>query len=205
MSEYWEAMSNPIFLLLPNGANWEVTWKKHGADVWLTNDWKNFAKFYSLDQGHLLVFTYERRSRFQVLIFDQGGLEIRYPLPQASLDDGTEENDQSVNSFENFDGFSRRQGKRPKSPIPFSHSSKKMKTFPREKPKCYPRHDVETTNKCQSQRSKLEMERFHADFGNTKSKNKGTIFFFLLSFVCLPSKVYGILILSCHLLISVSH
>ncbi|KAL2996320.1 hypothetical protein AAZX31_10G266700 [Glycine max] len=70
-------MSNPALLLLPNGAKW-----------------KKFAEAYSLDLDHILVFKYVGRSEFQVVILDQSGLEMSYPLTEATLDG--EDNDEDV-------------------------------------------------------------------------------------------------------------
>ena len=77
---HWEGISNPVLLLLPKGAEWNVKWKKLDADIWLIDEWKKFAEFCSLDQEHLLVFKYVGKSRFQVVTFDQNGLEMQYPL-----------------------------------------------------------------------------------------------------------------------------
>ncbi|KAJ1436299.1 DNA-binding barrel domain superfamily [Sesbania bispinosa] len=86
VSNYWEGMSNPLNFLLPDGAKWEVTWEKRGDDVWLGNNWKKFASFYSLDHEHLLMFKYQRKSQFQVVICDQSGLEIGYPVFKGTFD-----------------------------------------------------------------------------------------------------------------------
>ncbi|KAJ1436301.1 DNA-binding barrel domain superfamily [Sesbania bispinosa] len=92
-----------------------MTWKKRDAEVvWLGNNWKKFAKFYSLDHQHLLMFKYERKSQFQVVICDQSFLEIGYPVFIGTF--GVEEiSDQSGNSREIFDGFSTPRNKRPNS------------------------------------------------------------------------------------------
>ncbi|KAK7343346.1 hypothetical protein VNO77_12011 [Canavalia gladiata] len=150
----WKGVSNPVHLLLPNGAKWEVNWKKLDSEVWLTNNWKKFAEFYALDEDYLLVFRYVGKSRFQVVIFDQSALEIRYPLLDAE---------------ENVDSL--RQSKRPKSPLPFS-PTKKIKTNPNEEPKRYSTQPVETEH-AQFRRTKLEMKKFNADFDNAKPKITG--------------------------------
>ena len=88
MDKYWKDISNPLFLVLPKGGRWKVEWKKVGIDIWLINEWKKFVEFYSLDQDNLLMFKYLGRSRFEVVILDQSGLEIVYPLMQVNLDNG---------------------------------------------------------------------------------------------------------------------
>ena len=72
--------------MLPNRARWRVNWKKIDADVWLVDKWKKFAEFFSLDQDHLLLFRYVGKSQFKVVILDQTGLEIVYPLMEGSVD-----------------------------------------------------------------------------------------------------------------------
>ncbi|KAL2324004.1 hypothetical protein Fmac_023062 [Flemingia macrophylla] len=140
VNECWEGISNPLRLLLPNGAKWNVSWKKHDADIWLTDKWKKFADFYSLDQDHLLVFRYVGKSQFHVVILDQTGLEIGYPL----MHDGEENGNNSL-----------RQSKRAKPPVPLSCSIKKLKTNPRKEPKSYPCQGVETRG-TQSRRAHTE-------------------------------------------------
>ncbi|XP_020210838.1 B3 domain-containing transcription factor VRN1 [Cajanus cajan] len=170
VNECWEGIiSNPVLLLLPNGAKWNLRCKKHDADVWLTNKWKKFAEFYSLDQDHLLVFKYVGKSQFHVIILDQTGLEIRYPLMEVTSD-GEENGSNSL-----------RQSKRAKPPLPFSRSTKKLKTNPRKEPKSFPRQDVETRG-TQSRRTHVhqfdngmpkirgEEEIMHADRRPSKSK-----------------------------------
>ncbi|KHN11486.1 B3 domain-containing transcription factor VRN1 [Glycine soja] len=114
VNKCWEGISNPVLLLLPNGVEWKVKWKKLDADILLIEDWKEFAEFCSLDKDHLLVFEYLRKSQFLVVIFDQNGLEMEYPLMGGTLD-GDEK------------GNSLCQHKRAKSPVPFSSSIKKVK------------------------------------------------------------------------------
>ncbi|XP_027364811.1 B3 domain-containing transcription factor VRN1-like [Abrus precatorius] len=132
VNKCWEEISNPIVLLLPNGAKWEVKWKRPDVDVWLSNDWKKFSEFYALDENHLLVFRYVGKSRFHVVILDQSALEIKYPLlEEATFDDEKGDN-------------SSRHNKRQKSPLAFSSFTKKIKTNPTKEPQCYHSQDVET-------------------------------------------------------------
>ncbi|KAH1035530.1 hypothetical protein GYH30_055485 [Glycine max] len=159
VNKCWEGMSNPVVLLLRNGAEWKVKWKKLDVDVWLIDDWKEFAGFCCLDQDHLLVFKYMGKSRFQVVIFYQNGLEMQYPLMEETID-----------------GNSLCQPKRAKSPLPFSSSIKKVKTNPRKEPSSYPGHDHDVkTEPAQSQRRKVELsKKFHADdLDDAKPKKRG--------------------------------
>jgi len=180
VNKCWEGMSNPVVLLLRNGAEWKVKWKKLDVDVWLIDDWKEFAGFCCLDQDHLLVFKYMGKSRFQVVIFYQNGLEMQYPLMEETID-----------------GNSLCQPKRAKSPLPFSSSIKKVKTNPRKEPSSYPGHDHDVkTEPAQSQRRKVELsKKFHADdLDDAKPKkrggNMGFLSFFL--FVVFVPKVISI-------------
>jgi len=158
VNKYWEGISNPVLLLLPKGAEWNVKWKKLDADIWLIDEWKKFAEFCSLDQEHLLVFKYVGKSRFQVVTFDQNGLEMQYPLMSETL----------------LDGNSICQRKRAKSPFSHSPSIKKVKTNPRKEPANYPSHDVKT-EPAQSQRANVELSKnFHADdLVKAKPKKRG--------------------------------
>ncbi|XP_065633422.1 B3 domain-containing transcription factor VRN1-like [Quercus suber] len=74
--KYRENLSSPTFLKLPNDAKWKVELTKCNDEVWLQKGWKEFAKCYSLEQGHFVVFRYEGNSHFQVLIFDETATEI---------------------------------------------------------------------------------------------------------------------------------
>ncbi|XP_020211029.2 B3 domain-containing transcription factor VRN1-like [Cajanus cajan] len=131
VNKCWEGISNPILLLLPNGAKWEINWKTLDADVWLVDNWKKFVLFYSLDQNHLLVFRYVGMSRFQVVILNQSGLEIGYPLMEETLHG--EEN-----------GNSLLERKKAKSSLPLSPCSKKVKINPIKEPFSYSTKQVKT-------------------------------------------------------------
>ena len=117
--------------MLPNGAKSEMNWEERDVDVWLCNDWKKFAEFYSLDKWQFLMFKYEGKSQFEVRILGRSALEIEYPLLN-----GTFEGEESGNSIKILDGISSRHSKRPKSPS-YSHSPKRKKINAKEEPKCY--------------------------------------------------------------------
>nr|POF26625.1 b3 domain-containing transcription factor vrn1 [Quercus suber] len=76
--KYGENLSSPTFLELPNDAKWKVELTECNDEVWLQKGWKEFAKCYSLKQGHFVVFRYEGNSHFQVLIFDETATKIDY-------------------------------------------------------------------------------------------------------------------------------
>ncbi|KAF7806640.1 B3 domain-containing transcription factor VRN1 [Senna tora] len=77
-----DVLPDTAFLKLPDGAEWEVKLEKRGGDqVWIVKGWEEFAEYYSLYDGRMLVFGYDHSaSRFHVLIFDlMTYLEIQYP------------------------------------------------------------------------------------------------------------------------------
>ena len=76
--KYGENFSSPTYLKLPNDAKKKVELTKCNDEVWLQKDWKEFAKCYSVEQGHFVVFRYEGNSHFHVLIFDEIATEIDY-------------------------------------------------------------------------------------------------------------------------------
>ncbi|XP_027938341.1 B3 domain-containing transcription factor VRN1-like [Vigna unguiculata] len=164
VSKYWEDISNPLHLLLPKGGEWEVKWKKVGADVWLIEKWKKFAEFYSLDEDNLLMFKYVGNSQFEVVILHPTGLEIMYPLKEATLD-------HAENLNGNGNGNSSRHFKKTKSFLPRSHFSKKVKTNRRNQRNIS--EDV-ANGSALSRRIKDELNEQHANgFLGTKFHKRG--------------------------------
>ncbi|KAK7273644.1 hypothetical protein RIF29_14701 [Crotalaria pallida] len=78
--KYGGGMSNPIFLKPPDGTEWKVYWTKNDDKICFQEGWKEFASYYSLEYGHLLVFEYKGTCHFDVHIFDMSALEVEYPL-----------------------------------------------------------------------------------------------------------------------------
>ncbi|WOG84889.1 hypothetical protein DCAR_0104074 [Daucus carota subsp. sativus] len=72
-------LDNRIQLSVPSGSVWSIDLEKQQDKVWLQNGWPEFAKFYSIGFGYLLVFEYQEDSKFKVLIFDPSASEIDYP------------------------------------------------------------------------------------------------------------------------------
>ncbi|KAH7851544.1 hypothetical protein Vadar_013187 [Vaccinium darrowii] len=96
ISQYGKNLGNRGFLRVPSGAVWTVELVTSNGDVWMCSGWKEFAKFYSLCFGHLLVFRYDGSYNFDVFIFDKSASEIEYPV---SANHGEETN---VNGNGNF-------------------------------------------------------------------------------------------------------
>lgn len=73
-----------VFLKAPNGSAWLVNLERCKGDVWLQNGWPEFARFYSIQLGYLLVFEHRGHVDFQVRIFDPSSTEIDYPLDRSA-------------------------------------------------------------------------------------------------------------------------
>ncbi|XP_016173672.1 B3 domain-containing protein At1g49475-like [Arachis ipaensis] len=81
-----------MFLKPPDGTKWEVNWtRKNEDEVWFEKGWNKFTQNYSLDDGHLILFTYHGNSQLDVHIFDKSASEILYPglntTPTTACDD----------------------------------------------------------------------------------------------------------------------
>ena len=94
MKKYGKVLSKSVILKLPNGEEWKLNLAKRNGEVWFGKGWKEFANYYSLAHGHLLVFRYETPSCFQVLIFNPSALEMNYPF--QSVEDQEANNDQAL-------------------------------------------------------------------------------------------------------------
>ncbi|XP_038722732.1 B3 domain-containing protein Os03g0619800-like [Tripterygium wilfordii] len=86
VKKYGSSLPNKVLLGVPNGKEWKVEISKNDDTVWLHNGWREFAEYYSLDYGHLVVFEDKGCSEFRVIIFDKSGSEIKYPY-NGTLDD----------------------------------------------------------------------------------------------------------------------
>ncbi|KAJ4823545.1 hypothetical protein Tsubulata_016976 [Turnera subulata] len=85
--KYGKGLPSKVILNVPTGATWRVELERCGAEIWLQNGWKEFAEYYSLTYGHLLLFQYKRNHDFHVLIFDSSATEIEYPLGGVHRDE----------------------------------------------------------------------------------------------------------------------
>uniref|UniRef100_A0A7N2KZS9 TF-B3 domain-containing protein n=1 Tax=Quercus lobata TaxID=97700 RepID=A0A7N2KZS9_QUELO len=131
-SKYGVDLSNMAFLTVPNGTKWKVKMTKCNGEVWFQNGWCEFARCHALALGHLLVFRYEGKSHFYVLIFDATATEIDYPFDDQHQVRRMEdiERDDIDNSLEIVDGFMPRRKTREKSPLPCPLPNKRAKTNP---------------------------------------------------------------------------
>ncbi|MED6197729.1 hypothetical protein PIB30_059448 [Stylosanthes scabra] len=116
-NKYGSGLPNPLYLKPPDGTEWKVDWTNHDGGILFEKGWKEFAAYYSLDNGHLLCFEYKGTSHIQVHILDMSGLEIDYPTIAVPAHDQIKEQ------------LPRRRGRPRKSlkePIPSSPSTSKQ-------------------------------------------------------------------------------
>lgn len=84
MRMYGKDLSNVMYVNVPRGVEWRVQLLKQNGRAWLDEGWGEFAKFYSIDQGHFLLFKYEGKSRLHVVIFDTSACEVDYPTQTSN-------------------------------------------------------------------------------------------------------------------------
>lgn len=121
-------MSNPVILKPPDDTKWEIHWSKHDSEIWFQKGLKEFAKYYSLDHGHLVLFEFKDASNFEVRIFDKGTLEIEYPMIHGNQDEQNNNLDQmSDNSVEILDELPPCKKTRLKSPISKTQPHRKLR------------------------------------------------------------------------------
>ncbi|XLR05577.1 hypothetical protein S83_071775, partial [Arachis hypogaea] len=78
--KYGDSLPNPVYLKPPDGTAWKIDWSLYDGVILFENGWKEFASYYSLDNGHMLYFEYNETSNIEVRIFDIiSGSEIDYP------------------------------------------------------------------------------------------------------------------------------
>ncbi|XP_057980051.1 B3 domain-containing transcription factor VRN1-like [Malania oleifera] len=97
--EYGKKLSNSVLVKVPNGSIWKVELMKCDGGVWLQNGWREFSEYYSISQGHLLIFKYDGFSHFLVIICDMTASEIEYPFSEIGR---MVENDDSVEILGEF-------------------------------------------------------------------------------------------------------
>ncbi|XVE90507.1 hypothetical protein DITRI_Ditri20bG0083300 [Diplodiscus trichospermus] len=137
--KYGNDLSNSVLISAPSGPLWKIELIKSDGEIWLGNGWKDFADYFSLEKGNLLVFSYEGHSRLCLsMIFDQTTLEIEYPIYNSSSSNDANhdvelqtpkvEEIESDVSVEIIDNFSKCQKRVKKTPLlPFS-PNKRMRT-----------------------------------------------------------------------------
>ncbi|XP_016178706.2 B3 domain-containing transcription factor VRN1-like isoform X1 [Arachis ipaensis] len=89
--KYGGDMPNPVQLQPPDGTEWRIDWTNRDGEILFKNGWKEFASFYTLENGHVLWFEYNGTSNIKVNIFDMSALEIDYPSNGRIGDDNSVE------------------------------------------------------------------------------------------------------------------
>ncbi|KAL6224715.1 hypothetical protein ACLB2K_003570 [Fragaria x ananassa] len=97
--KYGDYLSKSVRLKLPSGCQWQVEVTKSDSEVWFDKGWPEFFKFYTLNYGHLVIFTYHGNSMFEVCIFDRTATEIEYPI---IMDKSYVESEPSIEKLEDF-------------------------------------------------------------------------------------------------------
>ncbi|CAI8612446.1 unnamed protein product [Vicia faba] len=104
VKKYGECLPTSICLKTPNGADWKINLEKNDCKIWFEKGWKEFAEYHSLSHGHLLLFKYGKTCYFEVRIFDNSGLEIKYPFKRVEVnneeDCGASQKRKAYSSFE---------------------------------------------------------------------------------------------------------
>ncbi|CAN0902876.1 B3 domain-containing protein At1g49475 [Linum grandiflorum] len=84
--EHGAKLSNEVQLNLPNGAEWKVSVVRRGRkNIWFDKGWTEFAKFYSLEPTHFLIFELANHNQFNVIIFDTSSSEIDYSMKKSNV------------------------------------------------------------------------------------------------------------------------
>ncbi|CAI8583592.1 unnamed protein product [Vicia faba] len=104
VKKYGESLPKAICLKTPNGEDWELSLVRSDGKIWFEKGWKEFADYHSLSHGHLLLFKYGKTCYFEVRIFDNSGLEIKYPFKRVEVnneeDCGASQKRKAYSSFE---------------------------------------------------------------------------------------------------------
>ncbi|XLT41724.1 putative B3 domain-containing protein Os03g0621600 isoform X2 [Arachis ipaensis] len=77
--KYGNGFPNPVYLKPADDTEWKIDWTNKDGEILFEKGWKEFAAYYSLENGHLLWFEYNGTSKIEVQIFDMSCLEIEYP------------------------------------------------------------------------------------------------------------------------------
>lgn len=192
MKRYWEGMSNPVTLRLPNKTEWKVEWKKDDGDIWLCNNgWKEFAEYVCLSNKlQFVVFQYEGNSCFNVIVLAKNGLEIKYKEARdintttRTAAEEEKEVDESDCSVKVLDVLPSSSAKRPKSAPQSSQPHKKRKTNPKDQIEShlsklqFSQHQHHKKKK--KTRNGKEKAEAHSSFDNAKHLSSGSFSSFIL-------------------------
>ncbi|CAI8605325.1 unnamed protein product [Vicia faba] len=126
-------MLNPIFLMTPDDKKWEIHITKVDEDFWFQKGWKEFATYYSLDHGNMILFQFEEKSHFVVHVFGKSTLEIQYLCRdnQHEQNNIVQSSDEDSVEILNTSNSSKKKI-RQKSPILCPQPIKKLRNYTNE-------------------------------------------------------------------------
>ncbi|KAF9611433.1 hypothetical protein IFM89_032102 [Coptis chinensis] len=85
--KYGKYLPDVVALKDPSDTVWHVELKNVDGDVWIRSGWQEFIEHHFICAGHFLIFKYDGKLQFYVLIFDMSGNEIDY-LPKGLQNHG---------------------------------------------------------------------------------------------------------------------
>ncbi|GER35703.1 B3 domain-containing protein, partial [Striga asiatica] len=102
MKRYGHNLPSRVFLKIPNGPSMEAELVQcKSGKTWLKKGWLEFKQLCSIGFGYFLVFEYDKKSQFNVLIFNMSAVEINYPVLEDNVmksDNGNQENSRNLSS-----------------------------------------------------------------------------------------------------------
>ncbi|XP_062075797.1 B3 domain-containing transcription factor VRN1-like [Humulus lupulus] len=74
-----ETLKESVFVKVSCGSKWKMKLKYYDQKFWLEEGWADFANYYNIKRGYMLMFRYDGNSEFYVVILDITTVEIDYP------------------------------------------------------------------------------------------------------------------------------
>ncbi|XP_028794146.1 B3 domain-containing protein Os03g0620400-like [Neltuma alba] len=168
---YGRCLSNPVSLKPPDGKEWRVYWTKRDNEFWFQKGWKEFANFYSLDDGFLVLFKYEGTSQLHVHIIDKSALEIDYPLSRYASSQEDNLDNLSDDIIDILDETTPSPEASQNAPLSSSRPHKKMRSTADEDVEMSMPAGMKTKN-WQFQGTKFQ-KSINADLKFSKQKSEG--------------------------------
>ncbi|KAF5186752.1 B3 domain-containing transcription factor vrn1 [Thalictrum thalictroides] len=103
-TKYGKYMSNVVVLKVRSCMAWRLDLRKVDGFACFQNGWKEFVEHYSICAGHYLVFRYDRKSQFDVIIFGMSGNEIDYSRSSNNLVESNHDKHVLLPENEGIDG-----------------------------------------------------------------------------------------------------
>ncbi|CAI9108717.1 OLC1v1008395C1 [Oldenlandia corymbosa var. corymbosa] len=101
MERYGDSLGKVVVLKVPTGAEWRVELHRVNGETWMRKGLQEFGEFYSIELNHVLVFRYEGKSRFSVLICDKTTSEIDYSVHVEHVEVSDDDNNYVIKKFGN--------------------------------------------------------------------------------------------------------